>query len=147
MERYSLALALSHKAKLLIFDEPTSGLDPVSRDELLDIFLELKDKGITILFSTHITSDLEKCADNIIYIKNGKILAESELNSFTSNYLSVTLTSEQKSNISANILIGCKRGKAAFTALIRADDAEKVEGIIRPSSLEDIMIHMEKEDL
>ena len=72
--KYALALALSHNAELLILDEPTSGLDPVSRDELLELFMELSSKGTTILFSTHITSDLEKCADNIIYIKNGKII-------------------------------------------------------------------------
>ena len=67
--KYSLALALSHNAELLILDEPTSGLDPVSREDLLDVFLNLSKQGITILFSTHITSDLDKCADNIIYIK------------------------------------------------------------------------------
>lgn len=58
--KYALALALSHRARLLVLDEPTSGLDPVSRDELLEIFLQLaQDEGISILFSTHITSDLE----------------------------------------------------------------------------------------
>lgn len=73
--KYALTLALSHNAELLILDEPTSGLDPVSRDDLLEVFLHLcKKRNITILFSTHITSDLDKCADNIIYIKEGKIL-------------------------------------------------------------------------
>ena len=69
----NLLLALSHKAEVLILDEPSSGLDPFSRDELLDVFISLKDEGVTVLFSTHITSDLEKCADNIIYISNGEI--------------------------------------------------------------------------
>ena len=72
--KYSISLALSHRAELLILDEPTSGLDPVSREELLDVFTQLRDKGVAILFSTHITSDLEKCADSITYIKNGKLL-------------------------------------------------------------------------
>ena len=72
--KYSISLALSHRAELLILDEPTSGLDPVSRAELLDVFTQLRDKGTSILFSTHITSDLEKCADAITYIKNGKLL-------------------------------------------------------------------------
>ena len=71
---YSISLALSHKAELLILDEPTSGLDPISRAELLDIFNQLKDKGISILFSSHITTDLDKCADTITYIKQGSIL-------------------------------------------------------------------------
>ena len=72
--KYSILLALSHKAELLILDEPTSGLDPISRAELLDIFNQLKAKGISILFSSHITTDLDKCADSITYIKQGSIL-------------------------------------------------------------------------
>ncbi len=71
--KFNLLLALSHRAEVLILDEPTSGLDPFSRDELLDLFISLKEHGATILFSTHITSDLEKCADNIIYISSGEI--------------------------------------------------------------------------
>lgn len=71
----NLLLALSHRAELLILDEPTSGLDPFSRDELTELFLTLKSQGISIFFSTHITSDLEKCADNILYLRNGKLIA------------------------------------------------------------------------
>lgn len=74
--KFNLLLALSHKAEVLILDEPTSGLDPFSRDELLELFETLKNHGVTIFFSTHITSDLEKCADNIIYISNGSIKAD-----------------------------------------------------------------------
>ena len=73
--KFNLLLALSHKAEVLILDEPTSGLDPFSRDELLELFMTLKEHGVTILFSTHITSDLEKCADNIVYISHGEIRA------------------------------------------------------------------------
>ena len=72
--KYSVVIALSHHAELLILDEPTSGLDPFSRDELLDVFGELRARGTAILFSTHITSDLEKCADDVIYIHSGKIV-------------------------------------------------------------------------
>ena len=64
--KFNLLLALSHRAEVLILDEPTSGLDPFSRDELLELFLTLKEHGMTILFSTHIISDLEHCTDNII---------------------------------------------------------------------------------
>lgn len=74
----NLLLALSHRAEVLILDEPTSGLDPFSRDELTDLFGMLKNRGTAIFFSTHITSDLEKCADQIVYIRNGGIvLADS----------------------------------------------------------------------
>ena len=72
--KYLIALALSHQAKLLILDEPTSGLDPVSRDELTELFRAIvADGSRSILFSTHITSDLEKCADHITFIKDGEI--------------------------------------------------------------------------
>lgn len=89
--KYNLALALSHGAKLLILDEPTSGLDPVSRDELLTIFEKLRDKGTSILFSTHITSDLEKCADTITYIKSGRILDSASKEDFIKNHEGETL--------------------------------------------------------
>lgn len=71
----NLLLALSHKAQILILDEPTSGLDPFSRDELLELFGELKKTGVAIFFSTHIISDIEKCADDIVYISGGNIIA------------------------------------------------------------------------
>lgn len=82
--KFSLTLALSHHAGLLILDEPTSGLDPVSRAELLDTFLFLKDRGVSILFSTHITTDLEKCADDITYIASGKMIASEPMAEFMS---------------------------------------------------------------
>ena len=73
--KYLIALALSHSARLLILDEPTSGLDPVSRDELVTLFRGIVADGTrSILFSTHITSDLEKCASHIAFIKDGAIV-------------------------------------------------------------------------
>ena len=85
--KYQLALALSHRAELLILDEPTSGLDPVSRDELLELFQALAAGGErSILFSTHITSDLERCADDITYIKDGRVLASGEKGAFLDSF-------------------------------------------------------------
>jgi ABC-2 type transport system ATP-binding protein len=81
--KYMLALALSHRARLLILDEPTSGLDPVSRSDLLALFRQLVQSGErSILFSTHITTDLEKCADAIAYIKDGQLLKAAEKTAF-----------------------------------------------------------------
>ena len=83
--KYLIALALSHHAKLLILDEPTSGLDPVSRDELVQLFKALVADGQrSVLFSTHITSDLEKCADAIVYIKEGKVYQAATMQEFMS---------------------------------------------------------------
>ena len=73
--KFSLALALSHRAELLLLDEPTSGLDPVSRAELLELFAALRAEGTAILFSTHITTDLEECADRITYLRRGRVAA------------------------------------------------------------------------
>lgn len=80
--KLNLAIALSHGARLLILDEPTSGLDPVSRDELLEIFRYLAKEGAAILFSTHITSDLDKCADAITYIRKGKMEFSGQMDSY-----------------------------------------------------------------
>ena len=82
----NLMLALSHGAELLILDEPTSGLDPVSRAELLEIFSELKKQGTAIFFSTHIISDIEKCADDVLYISKGKLLINLPKDEFFSRY-------------------------------------------------------------
>lgn len=71
----NLLLALSHGAEVLILDEPTSGLDPFSRDELLELLMSLKQNGVAVFFSTHIISDIEKCADDILYISQGQIRA------------------------------------------------------------------------
>ena len=143
--KYSLVLALSHNAELLILDEPTSGLDPVSRDDLLGVFLGLSEEGITILFSTHITSDLDKCADNIIYIKNGKILASTDLNSFLTQYKVLELTDDQLTDELKLKLIGCKKSKHGYSALIKATDSENINVKMSGADLESIMVHLEKE--
>ncbi len=84
--KFNLLIALSHRAEVLILDEPTSGLDPFSRNEILDIFLQLKKEGVAVFFSTHIISDLEKCADDIVYISKGEIAAASARDDFMERY-------------------------------------------------------------
>lgn len=143
--KFHLALALSHHARLLLLDEPTSGLDPVSREELLEIFLELAEEGVAILFSTHIISDLEKCADDITYIQKGKILANKPLEEFRQDYCLVPqqerLTAEQ-----SRAVLGRSRKKKGDTLLIKAADAPLFGSheIVSPT-LDEIMVHLEKE--
>ena len=85
--KYSLALALSHRAELLIMDEPTSGLDPLIRRQLLDILREYMDRGGRgVFFSTHITSDLERLADMLILIDHGKIVFQEDKDSLLERY-------------------------------------------------------------
>ena len=89
--KYQLACALSHGAKLLILDEPTSGLDPVSRDDLLDLLRTLCERdGVSILFSTHITTDLDACADDVTYLQNGTVAASCRLSEFTAPWKKLT---------------------------------------------------------
>lgn len=107
--KYAPTLALSHNAELLILDEPTSGLDPVSRDDLLDVLMGLCDEGKTILFSTHITSDLDKCADNIIYIKNGRIIADAPMHELENAYKLVRFDSVDEAHTLAPSALGIKR--------------------------------------
>ena len=145
--KYALALALSHHAQLLILDEPTSGLDPVSRDDLLELFQELIEDGErSIVFSTHITSDLEKCADYITYIKNGEIIASADKERFLNDYQIVKGTKEQFSEALSSKLIGYKKNSFGFTGLIKTADLP-VDGHIdlSPADLETIMIYCEKE--
>ena len=140
--KYALALALSHRAELLILDEPTSGLDPVSRDELCGVFLDLADEGVSILFSTHITEDLDKCADDVTYIRNGEIVFSLPLRELREKYRTVELTAEQAETYRSR-LIGCKRAKEGFTALVERGELEELGG--HASDLEEIMVHLDRE--
>ena len=145
--KYSLALALSHDARLLILDEPTSGLDPVSREELLDVFRRVIEDGErSILFSTHITSDLDKCADFITYIKNGKIVTGCDKLAFTEAYRLVQ--GGQVPPALEDKLIGAHKTAFGFTALIRAEDAPLFRGDFRtaPADVDSVMLYMEKEE-
>lgn len=145
--KYSLALALSHGAKLLILDEPTSGLDPVARDNLLDIFRELVQDGeISILFSTHITSDLEKCADYITFIHNGEIINSAEKEEFVDAYRLLNGKKEQLDMIKDR-LISYKVNSFGFTGLIHTKDFDSsldVKSAI--PNLEEIMIYCSKKE-
>ena len=144
--KYQLAIAMSHDARLLILDEPTSGLDPVSRDELVILFQDyVADGEHSILFSTHVISDLEKCADYITYIKKGKILDSCDVVSFKEKYLLVNgkkedLTDELKSKV-----IGVHEHNFGFEGMILKSDKDlftKCE--ITQPSMEEIMVHTER---
>lgn len=143
--KYNLALALSHRAELLVLDEPTSGLDPVSRDDLLDVFLSLAREGVSILFSTHITSDLEKCADRITYIQNGRIIASEGLEAFVARYRALELAEEQLTPAVRAYLIGLKPAKHGYTAIAPAEAAAALGVPNAPATLETVMVHLEKE--
>ena len=117
--KYLIALALSHDAKLLILDEPTSGLDPVSRDDLTALFSAVVADGTrSILFSTHITSDLEKCATHITYIRDGEILCSAEKSSFLTAFDHLRQGDEQLTL--EEIMVRSERRAQAFTEMFHS---------------------------
>lgn len=144
--KYSVAIALSHKAELLILDEPTSGLDPVSRDEILDIFREIvKNKDRAILFSTHITSDLDKCASNITYIHDGSIIYTGAKKEFVDSYMFVK--DKTKNKELEKEYIASKELDDRIEGLISADNKEIfIKNGIKPEEpdLEQIMVYLER---
>ena len=110
--KYMIALALSHSAELLILDEPTSGLDPVSRDELVELFRRIvADGSRSILFSTHITSDLEKCASHIAFIKDGEMLYDGGVEDFKARF-------RDKGETLEDIIVAVERRKLDDSAII-----------------------------
>lgn len=135
--KFSLALALSHGAKLLLLDEPTSGLDPLSRADFCDTLLSVKKQGVTVLFSTHITSDLLRVADKILYLSDGKLLLDEPLEKLMGRYRLKLFTSLSEAN--AARAIGVKEVKDGFEGLTEGT----LEG--RQATLDEIMIHFEWE--
>ena len=146
--KYSLAVAMSHNARLLILDEPTSGLDPAARDDLVCMFQEfIEDGKRSVLFSTHITSDLEKCADYITYIKEGKILASADKESFKKSYILVAGTKEQITPELESKIIGLHKHQLGFEGMMYSKDIELAKNAgfeISDPLLEDIMVHIER---
>jgi ABC-2 type transport system ATP-binding protein len=150
--KYSIALALSHRAKLLILDEPTSGLDPVSRDDLLSVFIDLVERdGVSILFSTHITTDLEKCADDITYLKEGHVLDSATLPEFLDKWRLVKGPAGSVPTGLIERLVGYKAQRGTFSALAGKADADGFAGLAgagvsaTQADLESIMVHIERD--
>ncbi|MGR5589812.1 ABC transporter ATP-binding protein [Peptoniphilus grossensis] len=121
------SIALSHKANLLILDEPTSGLDPSMRDELTDILKEfVEDENNTVLFSTHITEDLDRIADYIIFIDQGKILENSSKEDFLEKYLLLKGGEEDRELLKDFEILGIKFSGTSFEALVKNIDRGKI---------------------
>ena len=140
--KYGLALALSHHAKILILDEPTSGLDPLAREDILDIFREIIQDGETsILFSTHITSDLDKCADFILMIKNGQIIAFDSKDNLIDNHRLICGNLDDLTLELRQHLIGYKKNKFGFDGLLKTEYANSLSLEKSTPNLEDIMIY------
>lgn len=144
--KVSIASALAHHPKLLILDEATSGLDPISRNDILDIFLDfMQDENHSIFFSSHITSDLEKIADRIIFINKGRILFEKDKDEIKNNY-GILKTQNQAALSDANC-IRCM--KNAFGTEFLIDNRQKIrmtypDVVCDAPSIDDIMVYYVK---
>ena len=147
-KKLEIATSLAHKPKLLILDEPTSGLDPVVRTEVLDIFLKfIEDDEHSILLSTHITSDLEHIADEIIFIDDGKSVLENTRDELMDNYAILKCDIDYFSKIDKEDVLRFRKTKYSYEILV--EDKEKIASkyekcIIDKISLEDLMVLMIK---
>jgi ABC-2 type transport system ATP-binding protein len=140
--KYLITVALSHHAKLLILDEPTSGLDPVARDDLLAVFQSIvENEEASILFSTHITSDVEKVADYVTFIKQGKIIESCTKDDLLDKYRLVNGTSDELSSIKDR-LISYKTNVFGFNGLIKTENVDDQDTVkVGQPGLDDIMIY------
>jgi ABC-2 type transport system ATP-binding protein len=143
-----LAAALSHDAKLLILDEPTSGLDPLARSELLDILQDyIQDGHRSVLFSTHITTDLERVADYITFLHRGKVVFTGEKDAFLQGYRIVRGDNRALGEQARGRLIGRRDGGGTFEGLALAQDAAHFrECVTEPATIDEIMIYTGREN-
>ena len=142
--KLKIACALSHNSKVLILDEPTNGLDPVFRYEILDILSNLvTEEKISILLSTHITTDLEHIADEIVFINNGRILLSENKKKLFSNYKIAKVLIDEFDNIDKDDYIKYLKYKDDYLILIKDynDFIKKYPNIvIQNDSLEELML-------
>ncbi len=145
--KLGMAVTLAHDAKLLLLDEPTSGLDPVGREEMLEIlrdYMVLENR--TIFFSTHITSDLEKIADYITYIQNGKILYSGLKDELIEKYCLVKGGTGDLPQSKRKQVFGLREYPGGFDGMIEIKDIAGFPAsvITETVSLDDIMVRMSK---
>ena len=146
--KLSMAAALAHRPKLLILDEATAGLDPVVRDEILDEFLAfIQDEDHSILISSHITSDLEKAADYITYLHQGRVVLSEAKDVILDSYGRLACTAQQLGSVDPGDLVRVRKGSFGCEALVwdRAAFQRKYRDLlVEKTTLEDIMLFMGK---
>jgi len=143
-----IAVALSHDAKLLILDEPTSGLDPVARDDLLDTLREfVMDESKSVLFSTHITADLEKVADYITLIQDGEIFYTGTKDELLDRYIFIKGGQSSLSDDARNKVIGLREHSVGYDGIIERYNLKLLpkDVVTENVSLDEIIIRIEKE--
>lgn len=125
-KKIEIATCISRHPKVLILDEPTSGLDPVMRSEVLDMFQDfVSNKENSILLSTHITSDLEHIADDVIFISNGELIFDEPLKKIKESYVILELDKDEFKNIPKKEIIRFKENRLDYQVLIDKKNMKK----------------------
>ena len=143
--KLQIAVALSHHAKLLVMDEPTSGLDPIVRNEMINIFRDfVVEEDHTILLSSHITGDLEKIADEVVFIDGGKIVLAGNKDEILEKHAILKCKKDEVALISKSLIVGMEQ--SSFGAEILVNDRNAAgklypEMVLESAALEEIMIH------
>ena len=148
--KLAIAVALAHHPKLLILDEATSGLDPVMRDEMLDVFLEFVGTDEhSILLSSHITSDLEKIADYITFIHNGKIILTERKDNLIYNYAILRCREKQFAELDTKDILAYRRQDYQIDVLVsdkRQAERKYAGVVIDHATIDEIMLVLVKGD-
>lgn len=142
--KIQLAVALSHDADLLLLDEATAGLDPAARDDLIDLVMGyMREEDHTVVMSTHITNDLERVADHIVFIHKGRVVMDGPKDEILENYGLVRGTDEEIRPIPRELIVRTRRDEFCTTALVRNRSTVKEllpETVVDPASLDDILV-------
>lgn len=143
--KLQIAVALSHNAKLLIMDEPTSGLDPIVRNEMIQIFREyVVEEDHTMLLSSHITSDLEKLADEVVFINKGKIFLSGNKDEILEKHGILKCKKDDLKKISEGLIVNYDVEAYGVSILVNDIDACRKlypDMVIEPANLEEIMLY------
>jgi ABC-2 type transport system ATP-binding protein len=142
-----IALAMGNHPDLLILDEPTSGLDPAARADLVDLLREhMRREEASLLFSTHITSDLEHFADYLVFVDNGQVVYSGALDELVESFAYARGALENLTAENTPLIRGLRRGQRSFDGIIRtADSAAFGPGIqLEPPTIEQIVVHHER---
>ena len=143
--KLSIAVAMSHNAKLLILDEPTSGLDPVVRDEVIDMFNEFtRDETHSVLISSHIVSDLEKICDYIAFIHKGRLLLFEEKDALLERHGIIQCSEEQFNSLPEQAVKGVKKTSFGINAIVEKEYVPSDIELL-PVTIEELFVFMVKE--
>ncbi len=142
--KLSIIVSFSHHSKLLILDEATSGLDPIARDDILDLFLDfVQDEEHSILVSSHITSDLEKIADHIVFIHEGRLLFSKPKDELLEKYGIVKCGAAQFNALDKQDTIAYRKQDHEWQALVADRDIARRKhpnAVIVPATIDEIML-------